>query len=293
MPNPLGIFKVAKELYQTSLIIRTVYVSTSATQTFTTTATTTLGAAALEKRADVELPEGVPTWATGCSSVSGTAAVLRFSSACSCFYRTHSKNPITMPTTTQTISLTSSFSTTATTTETSFTPTPTEVYIKLSDVSRGQDEDTSALEGKYLKKNANGYDIVEKENADKFYARSVLYLGYDVGRIYLDTDAQTVQLASGQPQEGFDDYGLITGALRPFASGIRPLAFRYVHNDNYFNFAEDRVFGEIFNFVYVQDNEENVSPGKIYGFRTFLGDEAPNFDPWGVSLYLEEVAPPA
>lgn len=71
------------------------------TQILTETAAPTLiarGDGLLDFERRQLLPEGIPTWAGNCKSKAGTDGPYRFSSACSCFFRTTGLPPVTMPT---------------------------------------------------------------------------------------------------------------------------------------------------------------------------------------------------
>ncbi|KAK6523038.1 hypothetical protein TWF281_002460 [Arthrobotrys megalospora] len=133
----------------TTLITKPVTVESGSTEFVTITTTVTQAAIIprgdefLEFERRQELPFGIPSWAGNCKSKAGTEAAFRFSSACSCFFRTASLEPVTMPTVIATISVTETFSKTRTLTETSRTTTDVPVTTVVNVETQTKQETTT------------------------------------------------------------------------------------------------------------------------------------------------------
>ncbi|KAK6514230.1 hypothetical protein TWF506_008631 [Arthrobotrys conoides] len=285
-------FAACQSFVSSQTITSLVYLTTSSTDTITLTATTTLPA--FLGRRDL----AIPAWAGNCQSKDGVPAEIRFSSACSCYFKTLSREPVVMPTTVQTITAISSFATTVVTTQTSYVPVPTGVRIKAVDVTRSEDTGngpeivpSEELEGAFLKLNEGGgiptFSLTKDlSSATTFYVREKLYHGDRIGRAFTDTNAQTHQLSIGAPLDKDSDpyLGNLTTSTKPLAEGERPLAWRpFV--DSGLEWTEDVVFGEHAWFVYFTEgpHEGAVLSGQGEGFPA--GDVMP----WQLSLEVETI----
>ncbi|RVD85677.1 uncharacterized protein DFL_003988 [Arthrobotrys flagrans] len=130
-------------LPETTTIVITSYVTVQTGSTKLVTLTETITSPALIPRDDQpleleylekrQLPVGIPSWASNCKSKAGTEAAFRFSSACSCFFRTTSLPPVTMETVTTTASVTQTFTETSTskTTILQITSTPVTTVVNI------------------------------------------------------------------------------------------------------------------------------------------------------------------
>ncbi|KAF3233530.1 hypothetical protein TWF192_002107 [Orbilia oligospora] len=215
-------------------------------------------------------------------------------SACSCYFKSFSRAPVTMPTTTQTVSAVSSFSTTITTTETNYTPSPTKVYIKATDVGRFEEAENDfvvnpELDGSYLKLNTDGdfpiFGLTKVVGeATTFYARQKTYFDLTVGRIYLDSNAQTQQFSIGAPLEGESSpfFGPLVAPQKPYAQGVRPMAYGAFED---IEWVEDVVYGEPARFFFFADG---VPGGMLFGNQ---GDGFPDGGdlPYQLNLVIEVI----
>ncbi|KAF3120268.1 hypothetical protein TWF594_003936 [Orbilia oligospora] len=287
-------FSACESYVASQTITSLVYVTTSSTDTITITASTTLPN--MLKR---DVP--IPTWAANCQSKNGVPAEIRFSSACSCYFKSFSRAPVTMPTTTQTVSAVSSFATTITTIETHFTPTPTKVYIKATDVGRSEEVEGGGTEfvvspewdGAYLKLNTGGdfpiFGLTKVVGeATTFYARQKTYFDLTVGRIYLDSNAQTHQFSIGAPieEEGDSFFGPLVANPKPHAQGVRPMAYGVLEGGD-LEWVEDVVYGEPARFFFFA---EGVTGGMLFGNQ---GDGFPDGGdlPYQLNLATEVITP--
>ncbi|KAF3202987.1 hypothetical protein TWF191_002839 [Orbilia oligospora] len=280
-------FAACESFVASQTITSLVYITTSSTDTITITASTTLPN--VLKR---DIP--IPTWAANCQSKDGVPAEIRFSSACSCYFKSFSRAPVTMPTTTQTVSAVSSFSTTITTTETNYTPSPTKVYIKATDVGRFEEAENDfvvnpELDGSYLKLNTDGdfpiFGLTKVVGeATTFYARQKTYFDLTVGRIYLDSNAQTQQFSIGAPLEGESSpfFGPLVAPQKPYAQGVRPMAYGAFED---IEWVEDVVYGEPARFFFFADG---VPGGMLFGNQ---GDGFPDGGdlPYQLNLVIEVI----
>ncbi|KAF3281882.1 hypothetical protein TWF970_001838 [Orbilia oligospora] len=288
-------FAACESYVASQTITSLVYVTTSHTDTITITASTTLPN--VLKR---DVP--IPTWAANCQSKNGVPAEIRFSSACSCYFKSFSRAPVTMPTTIQTVSAVSSFATTITTVETHFTPTPTKVYIKATDVGRSEMVEEEPVftpseewEGAYLKLNTDGafpiFGLTKVVGeATTFYVRQKTYFEYTVRRIYLDANAQTHQFSIDAPNEEEEDsfFGPLVAPTKPYAQGVRPMALGTPQGGDP-EWVEDVVYGEPARFFFF---EEDIVGGMLFGNQ---GEGFPDGGPlpYQLNLAVEVITPPA
>ncbi|KAK6507282.1 hypothetical protein TWF481_005728 [Arthrobotrys musiformis] len=281
---------------QTHKITSYFYETTSTTSTSTSLTTETV--AYFNKRDD-GIPAAIPTWAANCKPLTGTPAVVRFSSACSCLFQSASQSPVAMPTVSVTVSYTSSFTETTTVTKTSSTPAPTEVVLKVTNV-----QSWNADDGEFEPANVEGFYVTERQvdgqplanrvfyldeskaNAATFYSRELDYFGSTYGRLYLDENAQNDQLSIGAPLDpnGLDPHlGTLTSDKKPFSSNTRRLAWLPLEGGGY-GFPEDVLLGidHPVSFIYYFDGNDGAASGVVLATPNLV----PASQPDGVVAWL-------
>ncbi|RVD86976.1 uncharacterized protein DFL_005226 [Arthrobotrys flagrans] len=203
-----------KSFVSSRTITSYVYTSTSTTASFTITSISTLPAQLLGKR-QASLPAGIPTWASNCKSNAGTEAVIRFSSACSCAYRSAGLEPYSMKSKTETVTLTTeSFSTTTTTTTTTTgcptTPLPASIRLKVATVLQKSNAGASPtevagspLKGSYVSVDSTSglnFGLIKEPCAAAVFFSNVKPIGpgpKQIGPLYLDRTAKAIPVNFG------------------------------------------------------------------------------------------------